>query len=199
MMRNWLVIPWLALIFTAIGYIFWQNELVYSLPTPVPENYHSVKQGETIHLDGKLASAGKPLFIHFFNPSCPCSRFNLPHFKSLVKKYNDRIAFAIVVMSKEGKATPEEIQDQVDLKIPVCFDQSIAQSCGVYSTPQAVIIDAQGKLYYRGNYNKSRYCTDRNSNFAEMAIDSLLNRSAQPLFNQLALTSYGCVLPECKK
>lgn len=31
----------------------------------------------------------------------------------------------------------------------------IAISCGVYSTPQAVIIDGNGQLFFRGNYNKT--------------------------------------------
>ena len=85
------------------------------------------------------------------------------------------------------------------LTVPILFDSSLASSCGVYSTPQAVLLDINNTLYYRGNYNKSRYCTDRKSNYAQMAIDSLLAHRGEPVFNQYALKAYGCSLPTCKK
>ena len=197
-MKKWIVLFLIVSIFSAIAGIFWHSEYVYSLPTPVPANYHQVVPGDLVDLKGKIAIGEKPIFLHFFNPSCPCSRFNVPHFKSLVKKYSDSIAFAIVVMSDKKKITAEDIRDKFDVDVPVYFDQTIAKTCGVYSTPQAVILD-KGKLYYRGNYNKNRYCTDKNSNYAEMAINSLLNESNHPSFSQYALVSYGCSLPDCKK
>jgi hypothetical protein len=198
--RKWMVIAWLVILFSGISLLFWHNEYVYSLPTPVPVNYHAVPVGEFIDLDGKLKLVeNKPIFIHFFNPKCPCSRFNIPHVKSLVKQYGNRISFVIVVISKDSSYTIKEIQNKFDLKIPVLFDQSIAVSCGVYSTPQAVILDTHHKLYYRGNYNKSRYCTDKNSNYAQIALDSLLKNNSIQLFSELATKAYGCQLPACNK
>lgn len=194
------VVSWLTVLFTLIAIIFWHSEWVYSLPTPVPPSYKNVKTGAFINLTGELnADKNKPLFLHFFNPACPCSRFNIKHFKSLVKTYDTKISFAIVVLNKDSDYTAEDIQDKFDLKVPVLFNQSVAKACGVYSTPQAVILDTEQKLYYRGNYNKSRYCTDNNSNYAKMAIDSLLNHDAHPVFNPYALTAYGCTLPTCNK
>jgi len=199
-MKKWVVISWLVILFSGISMLFWYNEWIYSLPTPVPVAYRSVSVGEFINLEGKLELVdNKPTFIHFFNPGCPCSRFNIPHFKSLVKQFGDKASFAIIVMSKNTNYSEEEIQNKFDLAIPVLFDQSIAVSCGVYSTPQAVILDSGHKLYYRGNYNKSRYCTDKNSNYAEIALDSLLKNNSVPLFSQLATKAYGCQLPNCKK
>jgi peroxiredoxin len=199
-MKRVFVIIWLATVFTGIGYLFWYNEWKFSLPTPVPEHYHPPKIGEHISLSGKLQiKENRPVFIHFFNPACPCSRFNIPHFKSLVKRYGDKISFAVVVLSKDKKYTSKEIQDKFDLNIPVLFDPSIADACGVYSTPQAVLLDGTGSLYYRGNYNRSRYCTDKNSNYAQMAIDTLLNNNAHPAYSEYALRSYGCELPVCTK
>jgi hypothetical protein len=171
---------------------------VYSLPTPVPSDYNKVIPGQAIDLNGKVAVADKLVFLHFFNPTCPCSKFNIPHFKSLAKKYAGEISFAIVVMGKEKNYSEEEIKEKFGLDIPVYFDAAIAKRCGVYSTPQAVIIN-DGKLYYRGNYNRNRYCTEKKSNYAEMAIDSLLENVSRPTFNQYALVSYGCTLPTCKK
>lgn len=199
-MKTAFIIVWLVLIFSCISYIFWRNDLQYSLPTPVPEKYDPVKQGAKVNLKGKLdVEQDKPVLIHFFNPSCPCSRFNIKHVQSLIRHYKDKMSFAVVVLSKTQSYTEEEIQDKFGYDIPVSFDASIADICGVYATPQAVILDAGQNLYYRGNYNKSRYCTDKETNYAQMAIDSLLTNEHRPVFSASALKAYGCTLPVCIK
>ncbi len=198
--RKIILFSLLVIIFTGISLLFWYNEWVYSLPTPVPKNYRNIEKGDYIDIDQALkAEKNKPVFLHFFNPSCPCSKFNIPHFKSLVKQYGSKATFAVAVVSKDNY-TEKEIQDKFDLTIPVLFDKSLAASCGVYSTPQAVILDGEHKLYFRGNYNKSRYCTEKKSNYAQMAMDSLLANNPEPKFSQAALKAYGCELPSnCKK
>jgi thiol-disulfide isomerase/thioredoxin len=201
-MRKLLLACWLTAIFGGICSLFWYNEWRYSLPTPHPDNYNDVKIGEHINLSRVIThNPDKPLLIHFFNPDCPCSRFNMPHFKSLVKKYRDNLDFAVVVINKSSQYTPGEIKEKYDLNVPVLCDSTIAASCGVYSTPQAAILDAGSNLYFRGNYNRSRYCTDANSEFVKMAIDSLLNSNTKPLFSQFALKAYGCQVSSgyCKK
>jgi len=200
--KSWIkkcfITVWLIIIFSGISFLFWRNEWKYNLPTSIPENYHAVKPGDFININYQpFLKNHKPLFLHFFNPACPCSRFNIAHFRSLVKKYNDKIDFAVVVMSSDTTYTAKDIQDKFDLTIPVLFDKHLAISCGVYSTPQAALINVDHKLYYRGNYNKSRYCTDPNSNYAQEAIDSLLCHRYNIVFGEFAIKSYGCQLPNC--
>ena len=197
-MRKAVVISWLGIIVLVMAVLFWHNELVYTLPTPVPEKYVDVHSGEAIDLSHYMTvSKEKPQFLHFFNPTCPCSRFNMPHFKSLVAEYGHAVNFGIVVMSS-NTYTEKEIQEKYDLSIPVYFDSTIAAGCGVYSTPQAVIIDKDQRLHYRGNYNKSRYCTDKKTNYAQIALEGLLLR--QPvIFDAFATKAYGCQLPKCNK
>ncbi|MTH16646.1 thioredoxin fold domain-containing protein [Flavobacterium sp. LC2016-01] len=189
---------WFSLILAAISVLFWKNEFQYSLPTPIPKDYHAVAMGSKIDLKCCTADQ-KPIFFHFFNPECPCSRFNVPHVSELIKKYGDRVNFKIVVINNEKSVSIEEIQKKFGAKIPVYFDQQIAKSCGVFSTPQAVLIDGSQNLYFRGNYNKTRYCTDAETNYAQQAIDSLLSHTNAPSFDALALRAYGCSLPKCTK
>jgi len=194
-----MVIGWLMLLFAAIGALFWYNELVYHLPTPIPENYKPVNNGAVIKLSEALnKDHGKPLFLHFFNPDCPCSRFNIAHFKLLTKQYSRQVNFVVVVMNNKTY-TAKAIQDKFDLNIPVLFDTSLARACGVYSTPQAVLLDTRHQLYYKGNYNQSRYCTDEKTSYAKIAIAGLLRDHARLDFSPLALRAYGCSLPDCKK
>jgi hypothetical protein len=197
-MRKVIVITCLAILSLGIVALFWRNEWVYSLPTPVPEAYQVVETGADVDLAGKFQSNGKPLFLHFFNPDCPCSRFNIAHFKSLVKQYGKEVNFGIVALTKKNYSA-KDIQGKFDLQIPVSFDTAIAVACGVYSTPQAVIITVGHKLYFRGNYNKSRYCTDKSSNYAQLALEGILHRDLKMAFDGLALKAYGCRLPNCKK
>ncbi|MNK05589.1 Thiol-disulfide oxidoreductase ResA [compost metagenome] len=195
-MKKLVVILWISLIFIGIGWVFWDQEMKYHLPTPTPKHYKSVKIGSKLDLSETLPNQeGKPTFIHFFNPSCPCSRFNVPHVRSLIKAYGNKISFAIVVISNDKEYTTQDIQEKFDTDIPIFFDSDLAKKCGVYSTPQAVIINQNQQLYYRGNYNKSRYCTNKRTNYAQLAIESMLKNDANPLFSTYALKSYGCELP----
>lgn len=198
-MRKGAIIIWLIILFAGIVALFWYNQLVYSLPTPLPTNYKVVNPGEKIELSSKIKSGTKPVFLHFFNPDCPCSRFNITYVKSLVKQYGKEVTFAIVVMTTNKDYTAEDIREKFDLNVPVLFDATLAKTCGIYSTPQAVIINNDQKLYYRGNYNRSRYCTDKKSNYAQIALDSLLHQNSNPVFDAYALRAYGCQLPKCIK
>jgi peroxiredoxin len=199
-MKKPISIAILLLTFTSICILFWYSEWQYSLPTPVPVKYHAVNINEHIDITAKFNPAKKdPVFLHFFNPDCPCSRFNILHFKMLAATYADKINFAVVVITKDKTYTEAGLKKKYGITVPVLFDTSLAAICGVYSTPQAVLLTADQMLYYRGNYNRSRYCTDKKSNYAQIAIDSLLASKTEPVFNQYALTAYGCSLPVCKK
>ncbi len=175
-----------------IGVIFWEQELQYTQPTPLPKGY--VHANETIVLDIPLIkTSGKPQFLHFYNPDCPCSRFNKPHFSSLVRKHEKMVDFYIVVNLDEHIAAVKEIFGK-GVQVIQDKDKEIAKACGVYATPQAVIIDQKGVLYFKGNFNKSRYCTDPETNYAAMALDAVLAKEPAPVFGQLATTAYGCEL-----
>lgn len=180
--------------FSAIGFLFWQHEYKYSLPTPVPVAYKAVKPGDNIR--PALQTAGLPLvplFLHFYNPDCPCSRFNARHLKTLIRKYNKRMALVIVTSSAEDI---EKAKTEFGLAQKYVIDQghALAKACGVYSTPQAVITNNEGGLYFRGNYNKSRYCTSKATNYAELALLSYLNNEPPPVLDIFATQGYGCEL-----
>jgi hypothetical protein len=81
--------------------------------------------------------------------------------------------------------------------VPVLLDAdgSLAKQLGVYSSPQAVLVQSTGALYYRGNYNLARYCTDARSEFARLAIEHLLAGDASYDAPVQARVAYGCPLP----
>jgi len=196
-MRKWIAVAWLTLLAGIILAFFWHNQLKYSLPTPIPADYKSVQNGKKIMLGQKLQfNNDKPVFLHFFNPDCPCSRFNIDQFKSLVKTYRSQVNFAVVLMT-DKPYTSSDIQNKFGITVPIVADSTIAMSCGVYSTPQAVVLTAEKKLYYRGNYNKSRYCTDKKTSYANIALMNILHKNTTLRLDQYALKAYGCTLPNC--
>lgn len=186
----------LSCIFLSIVGIFWYQELQYLMPTPVPADYKVVRPEELVKYDSVLLPQqhNKPKLLHFFSPYCPCSRFNLKHFEALHKDYVEKIDFYVVVQSEEQVEPAKKLIDS-DITIVVDRNKELAKACGVYSTPQAAIIGASNGLYFRGNYNRSRYCTNKESNFVQMALDSLVAKKGPPIFNELATNSYGCSLP----
>lgn len=198
-MKKALAIGWLCILFTTIGGIFWYNDYRYGLPTPIPPGYLHINNGKYIAIRQNLSFGDhKPLFLHFFNPDCPCSKFNITHFKTLAAQYGAKANFAVILMT-DKYYTAADVKKRFDLDMPVVIDPALAATCGVYSTPQAVILDPAGKLYFRGNYNSSRYCTNQKTEFARMALTALLKNDSPIKFNALALTAYGCSLPGCRK
>ncbi len=189
----------LSLILCAIGLLFWHQELKYLRPTPVPRDYKVVLTNEVLRFDDKLLSQkhSKPKLLHFFSPDCPCSRFNLKHFFSLRRKYINEVDFYVVISNAERIEATKKMIDP-DIPILIDTDKKLATACGVYSTPQAVLIQTDNKLYFRGNYNRSRYCIDKSSNYVQMALDSLSMQKAPPHFSELATKSYGCGISEDK-
>lgn len=195
-MKKWLAGIWLFGLMVFIGGVFWYNQFVYSLPTPVPAAYKSVAKGKMIDLQLPLSlDKKKPVFLHFFNPDCPCSRFNVKEFKALVKRYHGEMNFVVVMMT-DKPYSEQQIKERFGLTIPVIKDFNIAEACGVYSTPQAVVLKASQELYYRGNYNVTRYCTDEKTNYAKFAIEGVLHND-EIKFEPYALKAYGCSLPNC--
>jgi hypothetical protein len=178
-----------------ILFIFWNQELQYNQPTPVPKDHKPVALNTKLDIKAFTGNDDerKPILIHFFNSNCPCSKFNMKEFEQLSKKYGDKINFYIVVQDNEGK----EYIEKYDLTTPVIADNEgwLADACGVYSTPQAVILNKEHRIYYRGNYNKARFCTKKETQFAEQALIYLLENKSLPPFSELATTPYGCTLP----
>jgi hypothetical protein len=190
----------------AVFAVFWWQEWQYLLPTPVPEGYKEAFVGKEIpqdiliqFSDFQKANNKKPIFLHFFSPFCPCSKFNIAHINYLVERYGDEIDFyAVIFNDSEYEMEFIDFSEKYEIPIPTILDKknTIASSCGVYATPQTAIITSEGKLFYKGNYNVSRYCNNRDTNFAEQALGALLEGKNPPNFGELASKAYGCELPK---
>jgi hypothetical protein len=167
---------------------FWQQDWQSSIPTARPAGITQPLVGEQVSL--KLTSP-KPLFLHFFNPDCPCSRFNVSHLRELIRRHGQDARFVAVL---QGDGDIKGAFDKLGLGIEAVTDKNgaLALATGVYATPQAVLIEPNGRLYYRGNYNTSRYCTNGETQFARIALESLLSGRPPSPLTPAASTAFGC-------
>jgi hypothetical protein len=181
-----------------VGLIFWQHELKYATPTSVPQNFVDVPTGAEIDLSNRGISSDKSTLLHFFNPNCPCSKFNMKEFGALVAKYKEHVNFIVVLQGDDNDEQIPAFKEKYELDVEVIADTDgyISDVCGIYATPQAVILDDASRIYFKGNYNKSRFCTHKQTRFVEIALDSLVADKPLPIFVQNELTlPYGCELP----
>jgi hypothetical protein len=184
--------------------VFWYQDWQYSLPTSRPEALKQPALGMVMSVAEVLPGAAKhdssrPLLLHFFNPGCPCSRFNLDHIRDLTRAYGDRVNIvAVLEEDSTEKLTEGFRRTGLPIEAVVDSNRTLATALGVYSTPQAVILDARGTLIYRGNYNSGRYCVDRRSDYARIALDALLAFRPQPALEPAAFIAYGCRLPRAQ-
>ena len=180
------------------GSALWYQDMRYALPTPRPRGLVQAPVGSSlaarIQAAGLDVPNGQPVALHFYNPDCPCSQFNLDHLRKLVRSYGSQVRFIAVV---EGDRHGLAAFDSAGLNVPANLDShgAIAAACGVYSTPQAVLLDAEGKLYYRGNYNSARYCVSPASEYVRIALESLVAGQPSPTFTPGATVAYGCAIP----
>ena len=177
---------------------FWYQDWQYSLPTPRPDGLVQPALGTRVDAEAVLgrAHAGRPLVIHVVYPDCPCSRFNRDHLRTLVRRFGDRLRFVTLVQGSDDPDALVRSFSAWDIPTEVVADPGgrRAAKLGVYSTPQAVVLEADGRLYFRGNYNSTRYCTDKRTEFARIAIESLLAGAALPEMPREARVAYGCPL-----
>ena len=186
-----------SLILFAIGYLFWEQELKYARPTPIPQNFHEVKIGQRVDLDSQLNISKKNVVLHFYNEDCSCSRFNMKDFEQFARTYKSQVQFFVVIQSTNDNAV-EKFKRKYELNVSVILDKDgkISDRCGIYSTPQAVILNTNSEIYFKGNYNKTRFCSRKETKFAELALDHLLKEEPLPLFILSELSApYGCSLP----
>ena len=188
---------------TFVGYVFWEQDWKWGLPTPRPSSLRQLPMGAQPELPAAVTArwrrgSGRPLYLHFFNPDCPCSRFSQDHVRDLIRAHRGAVTI-IAVIEPEGGTVPARSVARVerDLGVPALLDAdgSLARTLGVYSSPQAVLVTSGGGLYFRGNYNLARYCTDARTAFAQLALESLRGGAAAFHAPRAATVAYGCPLP----
>jgi hypothetical protein len=174
-----------AALLSVIGATFFVEDYRYSLPTPRPANFHPVSLGKSIALPN---ADRRPALLCFASPDCGCSRFNQDHLWELSREFGKRVRLIEVIEASEsgGLDSPDEtILDP---------NGKLAKACGVYSTPQAVVLNQDRRIVYSGNFNSARFCSEPSTQFARLTLEAVLAGKQAPAMPKRATTPYGCVI-----
>jgi hypothetical protein len=136
------------------------------------------------------------MIINFASATCPCTGFNLDHLRELQQRFAAKVDFVLVLESSADAAGEHDEFGSMHLHMPVVYDHGgeVSAGLGVYGTPQAAILDGHGRLYFRGNYNRSRFCTEESSEYVRIELKALTEDRALPTVPTEATITYGCPL-----
>ncbi len=105
-------------------------------------------------VDGKATTledlAGKPAVLVFWASWCGPCRAEMPHVNELVRDYGDRITVLGINMG-EDPGTVSKMGAAMDYPSLLDPTSTIASRYAVSSIPLVVVLDAEGRIHYRGN------------------------------------------------
>ncbi len=138
--------------------------------------------------------------VFFISNHCPYVIHIRDRFKAVYDDYHSQGVAFIAVSSNDIKSYPQDgpefmrkLAKEKKWVFPYCYDetQEVAKSYRAACTPDFFLFDKDLKLYYRGQFDRSRPKNGQAITGKDLknAIDSLLEGKASPL-NQVP--SMGC-------
>jgi hypothetical protein len=104
----------------------------FVLTTPVLTNYTPRLAAEAIMVPAvNNFPENQPLYFHFFNSDCPCSSFNLKHFLSLKKQFENQIKIYAITLAYADLEYAKEMIDDESISIIQDKDDPLATACSV--------------------------------------------------------------------
>ena len=152
-----------------------------------------------VKADYRLGKKTPISVIHFWNPDCPCNRFNEVHVKKIISAYADKnVKFTVVV---SGSNKEERHQRQVLAK--QVFSHSAVKEIrsdwpmnqGPPSSPAVGVVNSDGELIYFGPYSLGARCAPDKGKFVENVLDGLYARKKSADKKQLNTLAVGCFCP----
>ena len=138
--------------------------------------------------------------VFFISNHCPYVIHIRDHFKAIYDDYHSRGVAFIAVSSNDIKSYPQDAPEfmrklakEKKWSFPYCYDETqvVAKSYRAACTPDFFLFDKDLKLYYRGQFDRSRPKNGQAITGEDLknAINSLLKGKDSPL-NQVP--SMGC-------
>ena len=125
---------------------------------PIPDFAVVSLQGEPLSLKTALTEH-KAVVVVFLSTVCPYAKYFASHLRELDERYGPR-GVLFVGVNPNGWETRDEVAQQAQLDgyaFPMVKDEhhAIADLLGARATPEAFLVDSEGRLRYRG-WVKSR-------------------------------------------
>lgn len=132
---------------------------------------------------------GAVAVIHFWDDSCPCSRFSNEHLLRVIHKYSsdNKIEFYL-------KPTASGGTNSVTLKKLQHGQKNVHSADTLFNgwvppaIPAVVVLDGRGELAYFGPYSSDAVCGSQQSFFDSLLEEIIDGKAPQ----QTILAAYGC-------
>ena len=205
--RLWFALPLVTLWLAGTVYAFWWFEFRHLRPFEA----EAAARAESFSGEGLAAALGELLpaddrvpatLFHFWDPACPCSRFNEEHVRELRERYAAQgIRFAVIPRPgrfeslSEARRAAEEHFGEVEL---IDLPEARFRALPVPSAPALAIVDQRATdtatdngpaLAYFGPYSVGAVCSSSTGTFAESTLDDLLAGKRPRQLNTIA---FGC-------
>lgn len=165
--------------------------------------FESGELGERLEkLVGDDYSPGKKATIsvvHFWDPDCPCSRFNEVHVKKIISDYAEKnVKFTIVVGGsneaerKQRQILAQNVFNHIAVK-EIRSDWPMHK--GPPSSPAVGVVNSDGELVYFGPYSLGARCAPDKGQFVEKVLDGLYASKKSANKKQLNTLAVGCFCP----
>ncbi|SHJ67925.1 hypothetical protein SAMN04488028_101879 [Reichenbachiella agariperforans] len=153
-MKKGIVLVIMVGVLSLIIYLFWIEEYRHLIQNKNSMPAYYLEKSPVIRQYG-ISINDRPIFIHFYNPSCKYSKVNIEHLKGVFQSYTEQIDFYLVVTGQQvtnGNYLKEKYQLPSSMKVIMDPDGQLSRLCGVNSTPRAVLFDTDSTRYFDGNY-----------------------------------------------
>ena len=144
-----------------------------------------------------LAEDKKPVVLVFVSPYCPTSNAFTPEINRIAADYDGRVDFYLV--EADAAITAADAKKHVgtmEIKAPVLLDpaQRLAKLTKAKTTPEAVVLAANGDTLYQGRINdlyatQTKKLKEPKTHDLRAALDAIL--SGKPVANP-ATKAIGC-------
>jgi thiol-disulfide isomerase/thioredoxin len=115
---------------------------------------------------------GNVCVVEFWATWCPPCRDQIPHIKTLAKKYADRNVVFIGLSADQSIGDVRAFVEKKKINYHIGMDSGIGERLGVSGIPMAFIINHEGKIVWSGHPANSRF---------EDAIDSAVRAAPMPI------------------
>jgi hypothetical protein len=175
-----LVISWLLI----MAFAFWWFELRWY--QQVDFQYSDALFDSSQMLDEQIAGnsdQSAAIVVHYYDPKCPCTRFNNEHVLELITTYQAKgVHFMVKVPDEAAKRSAQGVFGDVEVQV-------ISASSAPSASPAALVVDAQGLPVYVGPYSPGAVCTSKSGDFVGLALDDMLSGKD---FKQTVNLANGC-------
>jgi len=207
--KNWfvsiLVVGWLIATVFAFWWFQFKNIKTFDIDAVANQTvfFESGELGSRLEnlIEAETKKGKKSGFIsviHFWNPDCPCSKFNEVHVNKIISDYRDKnVALTVVVSGKNAEQRKEHslLAKQVfNLAAVKDIRSDWPMEKGPPSSPAAAIMNKQGKLVYFGPYSLGARCSPDKGGFVEKVLDRLSDDQLSQK-KQLNTLAVGCFCP----